>query len=183
MLLSISLFTAAVFITFFSPSVEVLLVGQICQGIPWGVFQTLTTAYTAEVCPVHLRGYLTAYVNLCWVIGQFLSAGVLRAMADRTDEWAYRIPFAIQWICLLVMGGLGTRPKTSAMGWTIGSMLILYAFVYNVTVGPICYALMSEVPASKLRSKTVILVGMTYNILNIIGNVITRYMLNPGARA
>ncbi|EMT69693.1 General alpha-glucoside permease [Fusarium odoratissimum] len=101
MLLSISLFTAAVFITFFSPSVEVLLVGQICQGIPWGVFQTLTTAYTAEVCPVHLRGYLTAYVNLCWVIGQFLSAGVLRAMADRTDEWAYRIPFAIQWIWLV----------------------------------------------------------------------------------
>ncbi|KAL7755946.1 hypothetical protein ACKLNR_012939 [Fusarium oxysporum f. sp. zingiberi] len=81
------------------------------------------------------------------------------------------------------MEGLGMRPKTSAMGWTIGSMLILYAFVYNVTVGPICYALMSEVPASKLRSKTVILVRMTYNILNTIGNVITRYMLNPGAWA
>ncbi|KNB20611.1 MFS transporter, SP family, general alpha glucoside:H+ symporter [Fusarium oxysporum f. sp. lycopersici 4287] len=74
MILSISLFTAAVFITFFAPSVEVLLVGQICQGIPWGVFQTLTTAYAAEVCPVHLRGYLTTSVNLCWVIGQFLSA-------------------------------------------------------------------------------------------------------------
>ncbi|KAL5603344.1 hypothetical protein FOBRF1_010877 [Fusarium oxysporum] len=101
MLLSISLFTAAVFITFFAPSVEVLLVGQICQGIPWGVFQTLTTAYAAEVCPVHLRGYLTTYVSLCWVIGPFLSAGVLRAMADRTDEWAYRISSAIQWIWLV----------------------------------------------------------------------------------
>ncbi|RKK97268.1 hypothetical protein BFJ68_g14056 [Fusarium oxysporum] len=48
---------------------------------------------------------------------------------------------------------------------------------------------MSKVPASKLRSKTVILVGMTYNILNIlnilniISNVITPYMLNPGAWA
>ncbi|RKK67391.1 hypothetical protein BFJ69_g14558 [Fusarium oxysporum] len=65
-------------------------------------------------------------------------------------------------------------------------MLILYALVYNVTVGPICYALMSKVPASKLRSKTVILVGMTYNILNIlniISNIITPYMLNPGAWA
>ncbi|RYC93525.1 hypothetical protein BFJ63_vAg3505 [Fusarium oxysporum f. sp. narcissi] len=41
---------------------------------------------------------------------------------------------------------------------------------------------MSKV-ASKLRSKTVILVGMTYNILNIISNVNTPYMLNPGAWA
>ena len=89
-------------------------------------------------------------------------------------------------ISLLVMGGLGMRLKTSAIGQTIRSMLILYALVYNVTVGPICYALMSKVPASKLRSKTVILVGMTYyilNILNIISNVITPYMLNPGAWA
>ncbi|EWZ48969.1 MFS transporter, SP family, general alpha glucoside:H+ symporter [Fusarium oxysporum Fo47] len=78
LLLSLSLMTAAVFIPFFAPSVEVLLVGQICQGIHWGVFKTLTTAYAAEVCPVHLRGYLTTYVNVCWVIGQ--------------------IPFAIQWI-------------------------------------------------------------------------------------
>ncbi|KAH7154286.1 general substrate transporter [Fusarium sp. MPI-SDFR-AT-0072] len=100
MLFSLALMTATIFMPFFAPSVEVFLVGQICQGIPWGVFQTWTTAYAAEVCPVHLRGYLTTYVNLCWghVIGQFLSAGVLRAMADRTDEWAYRIPFAIQWI-------------------------------------------------------------------------------------
>jgi SP family general alpha glucoside:H+ symporter-like MFS transporter len=35
---------------------------------------------------------------LCWIIGQFLAAGVLKAMASRDDEWAYRIPFAIQWV-------------------------------------------------------------------------------------
>lgn len=35
---------------------------------------------------------------MCWIIGQFLAAGVLKAMADRDDEWAYRIPFAIQWV-------------------------------------------------------------------------------------
>lgn len=67
MLASLSLMIGTIFIPFFAPSIEVLLVGQICQGIPWGIFQTLTTAYAAEVCPVHLRGYLTTYVNLCWV--------------------------------------------------------------------------------------------------------------------
>ena len=34
----------------------------------------------------------------CWVMGQFIAAGVNRGCVQRTDQWAYRIPFAIQWI-------------------------------------------------------------------------------------
>jgi SP family general alpha glucoside:H+ symporter-like MFS transporter len=34
------------------------------------VFQTLTTAYASEVCPIQLRGYLTAYVNMCWGVSR-----------------------------------------------------------------------------------------------------------------
>ena len=75
-----------------------LLIGEILCGLPWGVFQTITTAYAAEVTPVALRPYLTTYVNLCWVMGQFIGSGVLRALLVRTDEWGYRIPFALQWM-------------------------------------------------------------------------------------
>jgi SP family general alpha glucoside:H+ symporter-like MFS transporter len=67
MLGALSTIIAVIFIPFFAPSLEVLLVGQILIGIPWGIFQTLTTAYAAEVTPTHLRAYLTTYVNLCWV--------------------------------------------------------------------------------------------------------------------
>jgi SP family general alpha glucoside:H+ symporter-like MFS transporter len=67
MIASLALMIATIFIPFFAPSIQVLLVGQIFQGIPWGIFQTLTTAYAAEVCPTHLRCHLTTYVNLCWV--------------------------------------------------------------------------------------------------------------------
>jgi MFS transporter, SP family, general alpha glucoside:H+ symporter len=62
------------------------------------MFQTLSVAYASEVCPVSLRGYLTTYANICWVIGQVLSSGVLRGFLGRQDEWAYRIPFALQWV-------------------------------------------------------------------------------------
>lgn len=61
------------------------------------MFQTITVTYASEIAPTVLRGYLTTYVNLCWVIGQLIAAGILRAMLKRTDEWAYRIPFALQW--------------------------------------------------------------------------------------
>jgi SP family general alpha glucoside:H+ symporter-like MFS transporter len=37
-------------------------------------------------------------MSQCWVIGQFIAAGVLLGVQDRTDEWAYKIPFAVQWV-------------------------------------------------------------------------------------
>ncbi|KAH6620295.1 putative maltose permease [Boeremia exigua] len=94
-LLSITCF---IFIVFFAPSIVLLVVGEGLLGIPWGIIQTLTTTYAAEVSPVALRAYLTSYVNLCWVIGGFISTGVLRGTVNMADQWAYRIPFALQWI-------------------------------------------------------------------------------------
>lgn len=85
-------------IFFTAPNVQVLLVGEILCGIPWGIFQTLTITYASEVCPVALRGYLTTYVNLCWGLGQLIGIGVIKSMIGRTDEWAYRIPYALQWM-------------------------------------------------------------------------------------
>ncbi|WAO89924.1 Hypothetical protein NCS54_00732800 [Fusarium falciforme] len=90
--------TAFIFVVFFAPNIEVLLVGQFLCNIPWGVFATTGPAYAAEVTPLAIRGYLTAYVNLCWCIGQFISAGVLKGLVNNPTEWSYRVPFAIQWV-------------------------------------------------------------------------------------
>jgi MFS transporter, SP family, general alpha glucoside:H+ symporter len=79
-----------IFLPFFAPNNGVLLAGQVLSGIPWGMFQTLSVAYASEVCPVALRGYLTTYANICWVIGQVLSSGVLRGFLSRTDQWVGR---------------------------------------------------------------------------------------------
>lgn len=94
---ALSLVICFIFIVFFVQSLPQLLIGLILMGIPWGVFQTLTTTYAAEVCPTGLRPYLTTYVNLCWVFGQFLASGVLKGVSGINDQWAYRIPYALQW--------------------------------------------------------------------------------------
>jgi SP family general alpha glucoside:H+ symporter-like MFS transporter len=98
MIVSLIAVTGFIFIPFFAKNLMDLQIGEILCGIPWSVFQTLTTAYASEVCPTQLRAYLTTYVNLCWVIGQLIGSGVLRSLVQRTDQWSYRIPFAIQWI-------------------------------------------------------------------------------------
>ncbi|KYK55885.1 maltose permease [Drechmeria coniospora] len=85
-------------ILFTAPNVEALLVAEILCGIPWGIFQTLTITYASEVCPIALRSYLTTYVNFCWGFGQLIGIGVIRSMLSRHDEWAYRIPYALQWM-------------------------------------------------------------------------------------
>ncbi|KAJ4263338.1 hypothetical protein NW762_006156 [Fusarium torreyae] len=97
LLASLTAICGCIFISFFSPNLPVLLVGQFLCGIPWGVFATMAPAYASEVCPMVLRGYLTVYVNLCWAIGQLISAGVQAGFAGKTGHLAYRIPFAIQW--------------------------------------------------------------------------------------
>ncbi|TLD17935.1 uncharacterized protein PgNI_02340 [Pyricularia grisea] len=98
LIFSLASLACFVFISFFAPNVQAQLAGQILCNIPWGVFATTGPAYAAEVTPLAIRGYLTAYVNLCWVIGQFLSTAVLAGLVNRQDEWGYRIPFALQWI-------------------------------------------------------------------------------------
>ncbi|KAF2202376.1 general substrate transporter [Delitschia confertaspora ATCC 74209] len=327
---------AFIFVLFFAPNVKVLVVGEVLCGIPWGIFQTLSTQYASEVSPVVLRPYLTTFVNMCWVMGQFIAAGVNRGCVQREDQWAYRIPFAVQWIwpvpiifgvmfapespwwhvrkgnrdaaraallrltsaekdpdfnpddmvafiehtnelekkissgtsywdcfkgidlrrteivCLtwvaqtvcgtnimgyfsffmtkagmptvqsfnmsmisLALGLVGTIGSwflmswfgrrtihfsgacclfviliivgslsfagTQASLWAIGAMLIIFVFVYDFTIGPVTYAIVSEMSSTRLKSKTIVLARALYNTSNIIVNVLTNYQLGEAA--
>ncbi|WVQ84711.1 hypothetical protein IAT38_006867 [Cryptococcus sp. DSM 104549] len=98
-IISCLVFLSAVITIFFcAPNIKVLLVAEVLAGVPWGVFQSIAISYASEVCPIALRGYLTCYGNFCWGWGQLVGIGVIRSMFSRDDEWAYRIPYACQWI-------------------------------------------------------------------------------------
>ena len=334
MLGSLTLIICFIFINFFAQNVQTLLAGYILCGLPWGVFQTLTTTYAAEVTPVALRAYLTTYVNLCWVIGQFLAAGVMRGFVTGTSQWSYRIPYAIQWIwpvpimlftffapespwwlvrhgkldearaallkltakdnttfnvedtlammihtneletqitagtsyldcfrgidlrrteivsfvwmiqtfcgspmigtgtyfmsqvglspensfniglgqtamgfcgtvcswflmpwfgrrtlylagewvmlfILIIIGGLGVPKISTGTGWGSGALILIFTFVYDITVGPVCYSLVAEIPSTRLRIKSVVLARNFYNVAGIFVGIVQPRMLNP----
>ncbi|RMZ78327.1 hypothetical protein DV738_g3839, partial [Chaetothyriales sp. CBS 135597] len=81
---------------------------------------------------------------------------------------------------LLIIGGMGcVNNPSSALSWAIGSMLLVYTVIYDITVGPICYSLVSEIPSSRLRSKSIALARITYQLFNILFGTLTPYMLNP----
>lgn len=95
---SLAALGAFIFITFFAPNIGVLAAGELLCGLPWGIFATSAPTYASEVLPMCLRIYLTSYTNMCFIIGQLIAAGVLAGLVGRTDEWGYRIPFALQWM-------------------------------------------------------------------------------------
>lgn len=86
-----------VFICFFATGVEMLVVAECLLGIPMGAFQALSLTYASDICPTVLRMYLTTYVNICWLIGQLISSGVLRGFSEVTGSIAYQVPLALQW--------------------------------------------------------------------------------------
>ena len=105
--------TGFIAIFFTAQSRGALLAAEILCGIPWGVFQTLTITYASEVCPVALRGHLTTYVNACWGIGHVIGIGAILGVLNRTDEWAYRIPYALQWMWPLpLIVGVAFAPES-----------------------------------------------------------------------
>ncbi|KXL47531.1 hypothetical protein M433DRAFT_57808 [Acidomyces richmondensis BFW] len=95
--------TGFVFIQFFARSLPVLLAGELLGGLVLGTYATIAPTYASEVCPVALRGILTSYINLCFVIGQLIANGVIAGTSKLDSHWAYSGPFAAQWVWPVVI--------------------------------------------------------------------------------
>ncbi|KXH37340.1 hypothetical protein CNYM01_11562 [Colletotrichum nymphaeae SA-01] len=104
---AMALMGGTIFSLFFAVNVQMLFAANILCGIPWGIFQTLTTAYAAEICPAAMRGYLTAWVSMCWGCGSFLAAGVLRGSLGLQGDLAWKIPYALQWVWVVPLFTVG----------------------------------------------------------------------------
>ena|ERR1700722_4567476 len=87
-----------VFNQFFARSLPALLVGELVGGLILGFYAVITPTYASEICPVALRGILTANINLFIVIGQLLANGVCAGTQTLDSHWAYSGPFATQWL-------------------------------------------------------------------------------------
>lgn len=102
-----------VFVQFFATSIGMLCAGEILGGLAYGFYVVIAPTYASEVCPLALRGVLTASVNLAFVIGQFIAQGVAAGLESRLDDWAWKAPFAIQWVWpVVLLVGLFFAPES-----------------------------------------------------------------------
>ncbi|KAJ4006991.1 hypothetical protein NW766_010399 [Fusarium irregulare] len=68
-------------------------------------------------------------------------------------------------ICLLTAGGIVWALLSDRTGanWTLGGIIIAMTFVYDMTIGPVCYIVVAEIPSTRLRVKTVALARTSRN--------------------
>ncbi len=54
----------------------------------------------------------------------------------------------------------------------------VWTFIYQMTVGPICFVIISEISATRLRSKTIAITTAVQAMASIVFTVAMPYMLN-----
>lgn len=81
----------------------------------------------------------------------------------------------------MAIGFLAIPKQSGGTAWATGVMPLIFTAIYAVSVGPVCYAIVAEVPSTRLRSKTAALARNAYNIFSIVNNIITNYQINATA--
>jgi MFS transporter, SP family, general alpha glucoside:H+ symporter len=66
--------------------------------VPWGFFIANAPAYASEIVPLALRGACTASLQMAWSIGGIIVAAATYGYNKRDDQWAWRVPLALQWL-------------------------------------------------------------------------------------
>ncbi|KKY24295.1 putative mfs alpha-glucoside transporter [Phaeomoniella chlamydospora] len=94
-------------------SAAVIFVGDLLTGLLTGSFPVLGPAYISEILPVCLRGMGLSCNNLAQVLGSFIGIGILRGTENRTDKWAYKVPFITEYAfpIIFIVGGF-LAPET-----------------------------------------------------------------------
>ncbi|SCU87747.1 LAME_0D11320g1_1 [Lachancea meyersii CBS 8951] len=89
----------------------------------------------------------------------------------------YAVGLGFQAIMYFIIGGLGCNDSKGAkMG--SGALLMVVSFFYNLGIAPVVFCLVSELPSSRLRTKTIILARNSYNVVQIVTMVLILYQLN-----
>ncbi len=80
---------------------------------------------------------------------------------------------------LLLIGIISVSTSSTAGLWAQASLCLIWQLIYSLSVGPICYAIISETSAIRLRANTVVLARNSYNVVTIVSAVLEAYMINP----
>ncbi|KAH6664328.1 general substrate transporter [Plectosphaerella plurivora] len=104
-----------------------------------------------------------------------------------------RLPRRLIWISGVAVSGLlmvgvgvlgffarGETPSEDArqaIPWVIVAFLITFTGIYNLSIGPLAYSLASEIPSTRLKSKTVAIGRSTYLVFGLFNLFLTPKML------
>lgn len=78
---------------------------------------------------------------------------------------------------MLVFGFLGIAPNHPSVVYGEAALLLIWFYIYFLTVGPVAYVIFSETSATRLRGHTVAIALICYSLLGIAYNVASPYLI------
>lgn len=80
----------------------------------------------------------------------------------------------------LLIGILDCIPgRPAGVAWAESSLMLIWNFAYDLSVGPICFTILGECSATRVRSKTIAVATAAQGLVGIAMTVAIPYMINP----
>ncbi|CAI4394887.1 ALI_collapsed_G0028980.mRNA.1.CDS.1 [Saccharomyces cerevisiae] len=121
------------------------------------------------------QAFTFSVIQYCLGLAGTICSWVISGRAGRWTILTYGLVF--QMVCLFIIGGLGFASGSSASNGA-GGLLLALSFFYNAGIGAVVYCIVTEIPSAELRTKTIVLARICYNLMAIVNAIITPYMLN-----
>lgn len=94
----------------------------------------------------------------------------------------YNYGLCILTVLVLLVGVLDVAPgytSNSNIVWAQCSMMVVYNFFYDLTIGPLCFVFLVEISSAKLRDKTIAISTAVNALINVACAVGIPYAINP----
>ena len=63
--------------------------------------------------------------------------------------------------------------------WAQSTIMVIWNGIYDLTIGPVCFVLICEVSATKVRARTIAVATAVQAVCGIAMTVAIPYMINP----
>ena len=83
-------------------------------------------------------------------------------------------------ILQVIIGILDCIPgRPSGVAWAESTLMLIWNFFYDISIGPVCFVIISEASATRVRSKSIALATAAQGVLGCVMTVAIPYMINP----
>lgn len=109
------------------------------------------------------------------IVGNLMAAFLIDIVGRRNLTF---YGLAILVVLLFLTGGLATGGSHTEIKGTV-ALILVYSWMYNVTIGSTAFTIMCETSTSRLRVKTIAIGLALQNSINVMWQFVLPYMFNP----
>lgn len=94
----------------------------------------------------------------------------------------YNIGLAVLVVLMFIIGILDCVPNYEnrpGVIWAQSTFMVLWNGIYDLTIGPVCFVIICECSAAKVRAKTIAVATAVQALFGIVMTVAIPYMINP----